>query len=153
MGASETLTRIRAQTLAASHADAKNSGTGSVKGLGAIAGYGSHTMTMNSHPHDSALRRLLHESWTVEIRPNPSFRAEVWARIAALKQSPETWFSWLKIHLVGVGMASAASFAVAITGAGLFAQNQVQREQEKLVSRYVASIDPHARVGFAADNP
>ena len=108
---------------------------------------------MNAHPHDAALRRLLRESWTVEIRPDPNFRAQVWARIDAAKRPPETWLSWLRLHLVGVGMASAASLAVAITGAGFLARNQMERDQEKLVSRYVASIDPHARVGFASYRP
>ncbi len=105
---------------------------------------------MNADSQDAALRRLLRESWTVLIRPNPNFRALVWARIEALKHRPQTWAAWLKMHLLGVGMAAAASLAVAITGAGLLAQKHAQREQEQLVSRYVASIDPHARVGFAS---
>lgn len=106
---------------------------------------------MKTDPQDIALRRLLRQSWPSEEIPiNPGFRAQVWARIDALERNPQTWAAWLKLHLLGVGMAAAASLAVAVAGSGLVAQKIAQRDREQLVGRYMASIDPHFRVGAAS---
>lgn len=104
---------------------------------------------MKNHPQDAALRHLLRESWTVDTPPSPNFRAQVWARIEALRREPQTWSAWLRFHLLGVGMAAVASVAVAVIGAGSVAQNKIEHDRDQLVGQYVDSINPHARVGVA----
>ena len=101
---------------------------------------------MNTHPQDQALRQLLRRSWIVEPRIDPGFRTAVWARIAASRHLPETWFGWIRLNMVRVTYYAAFSVLLAGTGGGLLAASQANREREQLIQRYVVSIDPHQRV-------
>lgn len=107
---------------------------------------------MKTYPNDEQLRQLLRRSWTVSLKPDPGFRASVWARIEAARRMPATWSGWLHLNLARVTMAAAASIVLAGTGGGLLAATQAGREREQLIQRYVASIDPHQQVN-AGDAP
>lgn len=100
---------------------------------------------MKTHPDDEALRQLLRH-WTVEPRPDPGFRAAVWARIDAARRMPATWSGWLRLNVARVSFCAAASVVFAGTGGGLLAASQANREREQLIQRYVVSIDPHQQV-------
>jgi hypothetical protein len=103
---------------------------------------------MNTQPNDDGLRRLLRENWPAGVRSNPQFRSSVWARIDALRHGPQTWGEWLRLHVLAVGLAGAASVVLAVAVSGWAANREFERERERMVQRYVASIDPHARAGL-----
>lgn len=99
-----------------------------------------------THLNDEQLRRLLRQGWTVSPRPDPGFRAAVWARIEAGRRQPANWFAWLKVHVASVTLYAAASIAFVGTSGGLLATRQAGHDREQLIQRYVTSIDPHQRV-------
>jgi hypothetical protein len=70
----------------------------------------------------------------------------VWARIEARRRVPATWREWVQLHLAGFATAAAASVVLSAVGGGWLATVQVDRERDVMVSRYVASIDPHSQV-------
>jgi hypothetical protein len=102
---------------------------------------------MKTHPPDNPFRQLLRRSWPVEPRPDPAFRATVWARIDATRRLPATWRGWLGLHLARISCCAAASIVFAGISGGLLATTQAHREREQLIQRYVASIDPHQHGG------
>lgn len=98
---------------------------------------------MESEPLDERLRDALRVSWTPPVGASPRFRAEVWSRIEERRARPSSWFAWLRLHLLPVSTAALASVLMAVAGAGWLAEREVRHSRERLVSNYVASIDPH----------
>ncbi|MEY4489503.1 MAG: hypothetical protein RIQ79_2011 [Verrucomicrobiota bacterium] len=101
---------------------------------------------MNTNHHDEPLRKLLRTHDQTHAVRNPAFRTEVWARIESRRQIPVNWAAWLRPHLAGFTTAAAASVILAAGAGGWAATAQAGREHEAMVSRYVASIDPHRQV-------
>ena len=106
---------------------------------------------MTPNLNDEDLRRLLRAHWPAEVRATPEFRAGVWARIEAERRGPASWAGWLRLHLAGTAWAAAASIALAVASGGWLARVEAEAARSREAERYVASIDPHARVGLALD--
>ena len=107
---------------------------------------------MTPNLNDEDLRRLLRAHWPAEVRATPEFRAGVWARIEAERRGPASWAGWLRLHLAGTAWAAAASIALAVAAGGWLATAEAEAARSREAERYVATIDPHARVGFASDD-
>lgn len=101
---------------------------------------------MKKSSDDEKLSQLLRDNWNVSLRPNPNFRAAVWARIETFRHQPATWGGWLRNHIRGVAPLALASIAIAIAGGGFLAKASSQHQRDQLIERYLVSIDPHRQV-------
>lgn len=106
-------------------------------------------MNRPSHNNTPTLRHLLRAHWFVAASPSQNFRAEVWARIDALRHQPATWAAWLRLHFFPVCASALASIVVAAVAAGWAARVQTLAAREQQVALYLGSIDPHVRAGLA----
>ena len=89
--------------------------------------------------HHDPLSRTLAE-WRVHPAADPDFRPAVWQRIK--QNSPETWTSYMRAHLLGWSLLAA----VAVVGAGWtghsVAQAKLEDSREKMVVAYLGNLDP-----------
>jgi hypothetical protein len=104
---------------------------------------------MNLTPEDATLRAVLRTHHRTAPASNPNFRAAVWARIEAGRAVPTTWAAWVRLHLTGFALAAAASVTMAAAAGGWAATVRAERARDVMVTRYVASIDPHRQVTAA----
>jgi hypothetical protein len=105
---------------------------------------------MNSHPEDTELRDALRAHWHVHPQRNPDFRTSVWARIEASRRSPATWGAWLRLNTLRLASVAAVCVALAGVGGAWLARAEASHTRDQLVQRYLASIDPHARIEVAS---
>jgi anti-sigma-K factor RskA len=98
---------------------------------------------MKSLPDDKNLGPLLRAACRVSPARNPEFRAAVWARIEAARRTPATWAAWLRLNGWRFVSCALAGVVLAGAGGGWIAKSQSERDRERLMQRYLASIDPH----------
>ncbi len=106
---------------------------------------------MTPDSQDTALRNLLKEHVHVPVARNPAFRSEVWARIEQRRQAPATWRGWVRLHSAGFAMAAIASVTLAAAIGGWVGKaRETAAMRETMLTRYVASIDPHHQLASSA---
>lgn len=106
----------------------------------------SPTASDNSRARAQAAQELLRDAFvTTPAVVAPNFRANVWARINARK-NPSTWAQWLRHHVTGVTVATAACVFVAAVCGGWLALEQNRSQQRQQLMLYLSSIDAHQRL-------
>jgi hypothetical protein len=95
----------------------------------------------------ATLRDILGRHPDPAAAPTPGFRGSVRARLGGIEGNVIPFPTWLRRHAGTVLAAAAASVAVAVLAGNWAANVHEARERGRLVDAYVASLDPHARVG------
>jgi hypothetical protein len=91
-----------------------------------------------SDSNDSFSRTLA--DWQMTPKADPNFRPAVWQRIK--QRSHETWFAYLRAHLVPWSLAGAAALVAAGWTGHSFARAKLDSSREQMVVSYLGDLDP-----------
>lgn len=97
---------------------------------------------MTSDESDPDLSRTLAD-WRLTPPRAPSFRTDVWARIAAARRSP-AWPTFARAHLAGLAGALAVAVAVGAWAGRVEARSRVAASRDAIARSYVTSLDARA---------